>query len=413
MGSVRFSSVISPNTLDRLCLVDQSRVRLPDYSIMDALNKEDINDTLGSKLLVQDEDYTINIGDNSMVINKVIVMITMTIITFTFGMMPLKLYSKLKNNNNPSSDSRTRWKKLMSFSSCFGGGVFMAACLLDLLPDIEEKMDQVMEELKKQHDVDLDYPVSQFLMVAGFLLILAIEQSVLHFQELWKQEEEREPLLNSNTGSYQNHQEQHGANRHRHLHNDYAVVPGGITDHAHHAHDGGYHAHLDHDITKHSSLRSVMLLLALSFHSVFEGVAIGLQDTSGQLVTIFTAVMMHKAVMAFSLGLNIAQTDVSNKNFLMSNIIFSIASPIGVGVGIAVADLPPSLPQDLCNGILQGIAGGTFLYITFFEVLPHELNLPHNRLWKVLFVILGFSCICALMFVGHGHAHGHAHGHGH
>ena len=113
--------------------------------------------------------------------------------------------------------------------------------------------------------------------------------------------------------------------------------------------------------------------------------------------------MMHKAVMAFSLGLNIAQADVSNKNFMMSNIMFSIASPIGVGVGIAVADLPPSLPQDLCNGILQGIAGGTFLYITFFEVLPHELNLPHNRLWKVLFVILGFSCICAIMLLGHHH----------
>merc|ERR1711970_1202079 len=315
---VRFSSVISPNTLGRLCLVVQSRVRLPDYSIMDALKKEDINDSLGSKLFVQDDDYTTNKGDNSMVINKVIVMITMTIITFTFGMMPLKLYSKLKNNNNPSSDSRTRWKKLMSFSSCFGGGVFMAACLLDLLPDIEEKMDQVMEELKKQHDVDLDYPVSQFLMVAGFLLILAIEQSVLHFQELWKQEEEREPLLNTNTGSYQNYQEQHGASHHHHLHNDHAAVPG-ITNHAHHAHDGGYHAHIDHDITKHSSLRSAMLLLALSFHSVFEGIAIGLQDTSGQLVTIFTAVMMHKAVMAFSLGLNIAQTDVSNRNFLMSN----------------------------------------------------------------------------------------------
>ena len=32
---------------------------------------------------------------------------------------------------------------------------------------------------------------------------------------------------------------------------------------------------------------------------------------------------------------------------------------------------------------LQGIAGGTFLYITFFEVLPHELNIPSKRLWKV------------------------------
>merc|ERR1711970_610333 len=251
-------------------LVVQSRVRLPDYSIMDALKKKDIsiNDTLGNILFIQDDDVTTNVGDNkSMVINKVIVMITMTIITFTFGMMPLKLCSKLKNNNNPSSDSRTRWKKLISFSSCFGGGVFMAACLLDLLPDIEEKMDQVLKELKKQHDVDLDYPVSQFLMVAGFLLILAIEQSVLHFQELWKQEEEREPLLNPNTGSYQNYQEQHGVNHHHHIHNDHAAVPG-ITNHAHHAHDGGYHAHIDHDITKHySSLRSAMLL-ALSFHSV-------------------------------------------------------------------------------------------------------------------------------------------------
>ena len=36
---------------------------------------------------------------------------------------------------------------------------------------------------------------------------------------------------------------------------------------------------------------------------------------------------------------------------------------------------------------LQGIAGGTFLYITFFEVLPHELNIPSKRLWKVFKII--------------------------
>merc|ERR1711910_199262 len=128
-----------------------------------------------------------------------------------------------------------------------------------------------------------------------------------------------------------------------------AVVPGGITDHAHHAHDGGYHAHLDHDITKHSSLRSVMLLLALSFHSVFEGVAIGLQDTSGQLVTIFVAVMMHKAIMAFSLGLNIAQSSFSVKAFVLSSLLFSLASPFGVGVGIGLSGLPASIPQRICN----------------------------------------------------------------
>merc|ERR1719442_334906 len=105
--------------------------------------------------------------------------------------------------------------------------------------------------------------------------------------------------------------------------------------------------------------------------------------------------------MAFSLGLNIAQSNISRMKFTSSIIMFSISSPIGVGIGMAVADLPPSLPQDICNAILQGIAGGTFLYVTFFEVLPHELNKPNKRLWKVFFVILGYTTICGLLFIAH------------
>jgi len=50
---------------------------------------------------------------------------------------------------------------------------------------------------------------------------------------------------------------------------------------------------------------------------------------------------------------------------------------------------------------VQGIAGGTFLYITFFEVLPSELNVPKNRLLKVLFVILGFAVFSALLLALH------------
>ena len=97
-----------------------------------------------------------------------------------------------------------------------------------------------------------------------------------------------------------------------------------------------------------------MLLLALSFHSVFEGVAIGLQNNSGQFFSIVIAVIVHKTVMAFSLGLNIAQSSLNFKNFIVSTIIFSLASPLGVGIGILMMDLPPSLMRDSCNGVLQG-----------------------------------------------------------
>ena len=102
-----------------------------------------------------------------------------------------------------------------------------------------------------------------------------------------------------------------------------------------------------------------MLLAALSFHSVFEGITIGLQDKSADLRNIFIAVMVHKALIAFSLGLNIAQSDLSSKNFIIkSSIVFSLASPLGVIVGILMSDLPPSLPSDICNGFLQCVTGG-------------------------------------------------------
>ena len=261
------------------------------------------------------------------------------------------------------------------------------------------------KKIKTEYNVDIDYPLAQFIMCSGFFLILTVEQSVLSLQESWAiSQDEREPLLRAGPGggggSYQ--------------------AIGGVSDEVHQAQDahGGHsHSHLSHTMMEHSSLRSIMLLLALSFHSVFEGVAIGLQENSGQLLSIFIAVIVHKAVMAFSLGLNIAQSSLTLRSFVLSNVIFSLSSPVGVGLGIAMEDLPESLSTDICNGILQGksgevaetgfdilfpgVAGGTFLYITFFEVLPHEMNVPNKRLLKVVFVMLGFASISGLLFITH------------
>ena len=105
--------------------------------------------------------------------------------------------------------------------------------------------------------------------------------------------------------------------------------------------------------------------------------------------------------MAFSLGLTLAQASLTKKQFVMSSMVFSIASPLGMGIGIILSDLNQSLIVDFSNAILQTIAGGTFLYVTFFEVLPHEFNQPNKRMLKCLFVLLGFSCIAALIFITH------------
>ena len=73
------------------------------------------------------------------------------------------------------------------------------------------------------------------------------------------------------------------------------------------------------------------------------------------MMTVFIAVITHKAVMAFSLGLNIAQSSLSVcialrssnvahythfpsptpkvRSFVFSSITFSLASPLGVAIG--------------------------------------------------------------------------------
>ena len=342
------------------------------------------------KLLIEEDLKTMmEEWTSSLILVKILMILSMTLTTFFCQVLPFYFLNRVKDTQNVAS--RSLWRTIMSYCSCFSGGVFIAACLLDLVPEANEKIEEILDEIKNQYDVEIDFPVTNLLLCLGFFMILTLEQAVLGLQESWldrrhHQLEETQPLLNHH---------HHSSSEHQH------PALSGVSGEVHHHHDGhGHdHSHAAHSLLQHSTLRSLMLLAALSFHSVFEGIAIGLQDKSADLLNIFMAVMVHKALMAFSLGLNMTQSNLSSRNFIVSSVVFSLASPLGVMVGILMSDLPPSLPSDICNGVLQCVAGGTFLYITFFEVLPHELNAPGNRLKKVFFVITGFIAICGVLSI--------------
>lgn len=46
-------------------------------------------------------------------------------------------------------------------------------------------------------------------------------------------------------------------------------------------------------------------MLALSFHSVIEGIAFGVMEGAASVSMLFATVMVHKAIMAFSVGLQV------------------------------------------------------------------------------------------------------------
>ena len=155
----------------------------------------------------------------------------------------------------------------------------------------------------------------------------------------------------------------------------------------------------------HSGIRSLMLVSTLSVHSLLEGIAIGLQNELGNVVAIFVAVLLHKSLMAFSMGSNLVHAKQSIKKILLAAAILSLASPSGIAAGLAIhsqQDGEPDGVTNLVNAILQAIATGAFLYITFFEVLVKEFEAHGNRLAKVLALFVGYgSALITFLFAQH------------
>lgn len=159
------------------------------------------------------------------------------------------------------------------------------------------------------------------------------------------------------------------------------------------------HSHDHNHLPANSSLRSLLLSVALSLHSIFEGLAIGLQKNVEEVLQVFAAVVLHKCVIAFSLSLNLVQSHLQTRVIVQLTLIFCLAAPVGLGIGMGVMEVSNSLEASVLSGVLQGIACGTFLYVTFFEVLPHELNNSDLRTPKMIFIILGFAASCAIVFL--------------
>lgn len=279
-------------------------------------------------------------------------------LTLLFGFIPARV--KWFRDTNGSAAHRT----VLSLISCFAGGVFLAALLLDIIPDY---LTDITSELTARQ-VETNFPLPEFIIAAGFFTVLSLERLVLHFRETRAPPGERQPLLQG----------------HGHLHSPRAEAAEG-------------HVHVD--LQAHSPFRSFMLFLSLSLHSVFEGLAIGLQSTDSKVLEICIAILVHKSIIVFSLAVKLVQSGVGPLWVAAYLTVFALMSPLGIAVGLGVVEAQMSSGA-LVQAVLEGLAAGTFLYITFMEILPHELNSPGRQLLKLLFIVLGFSVMAGLTFIG-------------
>uniref|UniRef100_A0A1I7U5W1 Zinc transporter ZIP3 n=2 Tax=Caenorhabditis tropicalis TaxID=1561998 RepID=A0A1I7U5W1_9PELO len=158
-------------------------------------------------------------------------------------------------------------------------------------------------------------------------------------------------------------------------------------------------------------VRSITFVLALGIHSVIEGVAFGVQSGNEAIVALFLSLMVHKLIVAFSVGLQLFRTHAHQvKWVIISMFILASATPLGALIGLAISS-NEGLFNSITVTILQGLAVGTFIYVTFFEVLLHERDNEHPNLLKLLVMFIGFALIGSIRVFEseHGHSHGHSH----
>ncbi|PON94041.1 Zinc/iron permease [Trema orientale] len=235
----------------------------------------------------------------------------------------------------------------------FAGGVFLGTALMHFLSDANE----TFEDLTKKK-----YPFAFMLACFGYLLTMLADAVVSH------------------------------------LHNLLSYMPQQSRQSPHHINPAASVADVD------SVGDSILLIVALCFHSVFEGIAIGVAETKADAWKALWTISLHKIFAAIAMGIALLRM-IPNRPLLSCAayaFAFAISSPVGVGIGIIIDATTQGPVADWIFAISMGLACGVFIYVSINHLLakgykPHKsVNVDKSHL-KFLAVLLGIGVISVVM----------------
>lgn len=358
-------------------------------------------------------------------------------LTLLFILLPLKLVPA-----DRMQLGTRRSQRIIDFCNCFASGVFLATCFVQLIPYVEQKFHLAFTD--GGFPIMYSQMLSQIMIMLGFFLVLLMEQTVKTCQngtqtrggevdnmqkpeavksgyvvavsssddslgsdesdvELSREKKRMlkpkdKTKLRTTNGRHLRRQTV-GTAQHK---SDECSMPNGRGRGHLNGGDPVLHAHAHTrlaDLAKEEfGLRCVILLFALSLHSLFEGVAIGLQEDLYKLTNLAVGIGVHECLVAFALGISLARQNLARPMVVALCLLFSTAIPLGIGIGMGVG-VVRGLVTTLISAVLQALTAGTFVYVIFVEILPSEIDRNRDRLLKVLIMFVGFCIISSLGFI--------------
>ena len=102
--------------------------------------------------------------------------------------------------------------------------------------------------------------------------------------------------------------------------------------------------------------------------------------------------------------MKLQQTGTNKFAFFSYLTIFSLMFPVGATVGILISDAGGGGEvHEVTIATLQGVAGGTILYIVMFEILNNERLKDVPGIIQLLGLLIGFSLMMIIEIFGKIH----------
>ncbi|XP_011696963.1 PREDICTED: zinc transporter ZIP1-like isoform X2 [Wasmannia auropunctata] len=318
---------------------------------------------------------------------KAVTMVVLCAVSTIMGIVPMFLAKWLKWD---MSDQNPRSMRTVGILLGFGGGVLFSTTFLHLIPEVAEGVQNLVESGKMP---ELKFSLADMLACTGFFIMYLVEESVHTY------------LRKRQTGRKDSCKKDMNLSTNELVENGQTSQPCASNGHAHAGHSH-LPAIMDDDFVI-TSLRGLLIVLGLSVHELFEGLAIGLESSAGHVWYMFLAVASHKFVIAFCIGVELIASRTRPYLSVIYTCTFAVVSPIGIGIGMGLVGGGSAAASGPMAVILQGLASGTLLYVVFFEILQEH----RTGLRQYLSILVGFLVMFGLqMLTAHSHSHGHSHG---
>lgn len=272
----------------------------------------------------------------NLIIAKVISMIVLGLCSFFVGLVPIKL-TKLIKINTAEEKNLT-----ISLLLCFGGGVLLFTTFVHLQPEVRESF-TLLEQENKIPTVGSGLPTSELVFCMGFFFVYLIEELVhmildrkLQNNAIHRSLSVRCPnnkelsIPRVNLSKSENSNISCISVSNKELLNSQSSMESANEKSEHHHHHHHFHHYGDDSIKK--TFRGLLAVLALSFHAIFEGLAVGLENNRQRVWYLFAAIATHKLVIAFCVGVELVSSKTKTLFVFIYIGTFAIVTPLGAFV---------------------------------------------------------------------------------